>query len=77
MLADARAEAVFASDLQPSQCPSAADVTAAVKAMVAKLRTRGCAACVAAEYGDHPDTATARMVWARDLVAKTFAGGVR
>jgi hypothetical protein len=29
---------------------------------------RGCAADVAAEYGDHPELAAPRMRWARELV---------
>jgi uncharacterized membrane protein len=64
-----RAEALFASDLQPSDLPTAAAVAAAVHAT---LRNRGgatgCAAAVAAEYGDHPETAPARMRWALALV---------
>jgi hypothetical protein len=59
------AEALFASPLQPSEQPSAAEVRAAI---LHSLRTnhgaRGCAAVVAAEYGDHPETAAARMRWA-------------
>jgi hypothetical protein len=64
-----RAEAVFVSDLQPSQRPTAGQVAAAV---LASLRARGgatgCAAAVAAEYGEHPETAVARMRWALSLV---------
>jgi uncharacterized membrane protein len=64
-----RAEAVFVSDLQPSERPTAGQVTTAV---LASLRARGgatgCAAAVAAEYGDHPETAVARMRWALALV---------
>lgn len=64
-----RAEALFASDLQPSDRPTAAAVAAAVQT---SLRSRGgatgCAAAVAAEYGDHPETAAARMRWALTVV---------
>jgi hypothetical protein len=64
-----RAEAVFVSDLQPSDRPTAGQVTTAV---LASLRARGgatgCAAAVAAEYGQHPETAVARMRWALSLV---------
>jgi hypothetical protein len=64
-----RAEALFVSDLQPSQGPTASQVAAAV---LASLRARGgasgCAAAVAAEYGEHPEIAVARMRWALALV---------
>jgi uncharacterized membrane protein len=64
-----RAEAVFVSDLQPSEHPTPGQVAAAA---LASLRARGgaagCAAAVAAEYGEHPETAVARMRWALALV---------
>jgi uncharacterized membrane protein len=64
-----RAEAVFVSDLQPSDRPTTSQVAAAV---LASLRARGgatgCAAAVAAEYGEHPETAVTRMRWALALV---------
>lgn len=59
------AEALFTSPLQPSEQPTAADVRAAV---LLSLRThhgaRGCAAAVAVEFGEHPETAVTRMRWA-------------
>ena len=59
------AEPLFTSPLQPSQQPTAAEVHAAIRL---GLRThhgvRGCAAAVAVEYGEHPETAVARMRWA-------------
>jgi hypothetical protein len=65
-----RAEALFTSSLQPSDRPTSAQVRAAI---VTSLRThrgiRGCAAALAAEYGEHPETATARMRWALDVAA--------
>ncbi|MEU4423079.1 hypothetical protein AB0F81_20840 [Actinoplanes sp. NPDC024001] len=33
---------------------------------------RGCAADVASEYGDHPETAAPRMRWARALVEELY-----
>jgi uncharacterized membrane protein len=64
-----RAEALFVSDLQPSERPTAGQVAAAV---LAGLRSHGgatgCAAAVAAEYGEHPESAVARMRWALSLV---------
>jgi hypothetical protein len=41
---------------------------------VRKLGGRGCAELVAQEFGDHPDTAVARMRWARTVVAQAFGG---
>ena len=35
----------------------------------------GCAAQVAQEFGDHPDTAVTRMRWARHAVTEAFAAG--
>jgi hypothetical protein len=59
------AEALFVSDLQPSQSPSAEAVQAAVDSTVARYGTGGCAARVASEFGDHPDLAVRRMTWVR------------
>jgi hypothetical protein len=59
-----RAEALFASTLQPSGSPSAEQVRRAVATTVRRLGVRGCTAQLAGEFGDHPDTAVARMSWA-------------
>ena len=59
-----RAEALFASPLQPSRPPSPDQIRRAVAAALEQLGIRGCAARVAGEFGDHPDTAVARMSWA-------------
>ena len=59
-----RAEALFVSALQPSGSPSPDQVRRAVGATLQRLGVRGCAARVAGEFGDHPDTAVARMSWA-------------
>jgi len=59
-----RAEALFLSALQPSGAPSPDQVRRAVATMLRRLGVRGCAAQVAGEFGDHPDTAVARMSWA-------------
>jgi hypothetical protein len=60
-----RAEALFLSLLQPSDVPTATQIT---EAIAASLRSHGgvngCAAAVAAEYGEHPDVAVTRMRWA-------------
>ena len=59
------AEQIFASSLQPSQHPTPQRVLAELAG--------GCcsegaaAAALAAEYGEHPDTAVGRMRWALAL----------
>jgi hypothetical protein len=59
-----RAEALFLSTLQPSGSPSPDQVRGAVATTLRRLGVRGCAAQMAGEFGDHPDTAVARMSWA-------------
>ena len=58
-----RAEALFASTLQPSGSASPDEVRGAVATTLRRLRVRGCAAQMADEFGDHPDTAVTRMRW--------------
>jgi hypothetical protein len=72
--ASARADALFASVLQYSDEPSAAQVRQAVAAVTGTLGRTGCAARVAQEYGEHPETAAVRMRWARTAVAGAFGG---
>jgi hypothetical protein len=67
-----RADALFASALQCSDEPSAAQVDRAIAAAVRAFGTRGCAARVAQAYGDHPETAVMRMRWARATVTGAF-----
>ena len=66
-------EALFASNLQPSQAPTPAVVEAAVEQVILRLGSDGCAALVAAEFGDHPDTAVPRMCWVRRTLAAIAA----
>ncbi|MGH3648941.1 MAG: hypothetical protein ACRDTM_17410 [Micromonosporaceae bacterium] len=68
---DAKAEALFVSDLQPSDQPTEPAVRAAIARSIRTFGSRGCAARVAQEYGEHPETAVARMRWARQCVACT------
>jgi hypothetical protein len=65
-------EALFASALQRSEHPSLPDVRDAIQVAMELLGSSGCAARVAQEFGDHPDTAIARMLWVRELVAQAF-----
>lgn len=70
---DVRSEALFVSDLQRSQQPSAALIRAAVSASMDRLGESGCAALVAQEFGEHPDCAIDRMQWARDAAREAFS----
>lgn len=73
IVANAAAEALFASPVQPSQQPTAAEVRAAIQEFV---RTHGVAAAKAAlaqECGDHPDRAVVRMYWCQTAVAAAYA----
>jgi hypothetical protein len=65
------AEALFASDLQPSQAPSSEAIRAAVDSTLARYGTDGCTALVASEFGDHPDLAVRRMTWVRRIMDTT------
>ena len=75
---DLAAEALFVSDLQPSQRPSRQMLEETVTAMILRHGSDGCAAVVAAEFGDHPESAVRRMCWAREKVrAVTVTVGQR
>jgi hypothetical protein len=67
-----RAEALFLSSLQPSGSPSPDQIRRTVTTTLRRLGARGCAAQVAGEFGDHPDTAAARMSWALATISTTY-----
>ena len=67
-ISTARADALFASALQRSDEPSAAQVRQAIAAAVRAFGARGCAARVAQAYGEYLETAVLRMRWARAMV---------
>jgi hypothetical protein len=67
-----RAEALFASTLQPSDRPTEPEVRRAVAATLCRLRIRGCAAHLAGDFGDHPESAAARMRWALTTVRAAY-----
>lgn len=69
---DLLAEALFASDLQPSQTACAETVRAAVTLTLLRHGSDGCAAAVATEFGEHPDTAVQRMTWARQTLTTAY-----
>lgn len=66
------AEALFASTLQSSESPTADQVRRAVCATLRRLGANGCVALVADEFGEHPDTAVARMTWALKTAELAF-----
>jgi hypothetical protein len=68
------ADALFASALQRSDQPGAAQVEQAIAAAVRAYGSSGCAARVAQAYGEYPETAVTRMRWARMMVAWAFDG---
>jgi hypothetical protein len=61
------ADALFVSAMQRSDKPSRGQVLKAITAAVRAYGHRGCAEQVAQEFGDHPETAVARMRWARAM----------
>jgi len=64
-----QADALFASALQRSDVPSASQLRRAIAVALDGYGAPGCAGRVAQEFGDHPETAAARMRWARATVA--------
>jgi hypothetical protein len=68
-----RADALFSSELQRCEEPSAAQVRHAVATAIRALGCSGCAGRVAQEFGDHPETAVIRMRWARGAACEAFA----
>ena len=72
-----RAEALFASVLQRSDRPSPGQVRKAVAGAIRAYGGRGCAELVAQEFGDHPETAVERMLWARAVASEAFTSPSR
>jgi len=68
-----RAEALFVSVLQSSERPAPERVRLAVATTLRQEGIRGCAARVAGEFGDHPETAVSRMTWALAMVRAVYA----
>jgi hypothetical protein len=64
---------LFVSVLQGSDEPDAGQIRKAVAAAVRAYGGRGCAQRVAQEFGDHPETAVARMRWALAVAGAAFA----
>ena len=68
-----QADALFVSGLQRCDEPSASQVRQAVAESIRAFGDSGCAGRVAQEFGDHPETAVARMRWARAVAGEAFA----
>lgn len=69
----ARAAALFVSDLSATDRPNLAQTEHAIlRSIQTHGGSRGCVADMAAYYGDYPELAAVRMVWAR-----TVAEGLR
>ncbi|SHN44531.1 hypothetical protein [Cryptosporangium aurantiacum] len=64
-----RAEALFVSALQPSEKCSTAQLRAAIETSLEMFGPAGCAQRLAAEFGEHPETAVPRMRWALERAA--------
>ena len=64
----ARAAALFVSDISASHRPTRAEAENAIRHAIRVHRgIRGCVADMAANYGDYPELASARMMWARSV----------
>ena len=72
------AEILFCCGLQESDHPSAEQVRAAIEDRLdgRPERLTACAATVAQEAGDHPETYLARMRWALTTVSAAYRGRV-
>ena len=68
----ARAEAPFASSLQRWQHPDGGEVREAVTSTLRILGVRGCAAAVAGEFGEYPETAVTRMRWVLSVIRTVY-----
>lgn len=66
------AEALFASDLQPSEHLTAREIRVEVMATILRHGVDGCAEILAYESGEHPTQAAARMRWAAATVRAAY-----
>jgi hypothetical protein len=72
-LTAARAAALYVSDLSATDHHTHAAVEAAIRhSLRTRGGSRGCAADVAASYGDYPELAAPRMRWARSVVEHCY-----
>jgi hypothetical protein len=73
----AQCAALFASGLQRSDALTSDAVADAVSRTVQRFGVHGCVELMAQEFGDHPETATDRMRWIRQLVGEMPARSAR
>jgi hypothetical protein len=74
---DDRAEALFVTDLQRSESPTPYEIRQAVqRALHRHGGARNCAVLVAAEFGEHPETAVARMHWVLQALGTAYPAAV-
>jgi len=76
-LSTTRADALFASALQPSSDPGAAQVRQAIAAAVRAFGARGCAARVAQAYGEHPARLGSRAASSSARTVRPAPAGTR
>ena len=69
----ALAEALFASPLQRTDAAFPEDVRRAVDRTLRRLGPGGCSQTLAREFGEHPDTAPARMTWALATIRLVYS----
>jgi len=69
------ADVLFACRLQPSARPTPDEVRSAIEDLLGTCAgaREHCAAYVAQEAGDHPETYTDRMHWALGAVTRAYA----
>jgi hypothetical protein len=60
---DTMREALFASHVQASDQPDSRQIFTAITSVLQRFGPQYCAERVAEEFGDHPETAAARMRW--------------
>ena len=70
---ETRCEALFVSHLQRSEQATPEVIRDVVESSVERHGERGCAALVAQEFGEHPETAVGRMLWARSAVRAAYS----
>ncbi|WP_433209961.1 hypothetical protein ACQP00_46400 [Dactylosporangium sp. CS-047395] len=73
LLEHVRAEALFVSNVQSTDALDPVHIREAVMVTVRRHGPRGCAALVAHEFGEHPDTAVSRMGWVLDCIRRAYA----
>jgi hypothetical protein len=69
---ETRVRALFVSHLQSSEPVTPETVRDAVTSAVRRHGSLGCAGLVAQEFGEHPETAVARMRWALTQVRRAY-----